>query len=141
MNTDQGSQFTSIDFIKALKDAGIQISTDGKGAWRDTIFVERLWRSIKYEAVYLRAYDSVTAARAGRALPGVLQHKKTALIAGRADARPGISQPATADPACGITERENRLGNGSKLFRRTEPPLTIGAPSSPCFRMNVSALP
>ncbi len=55
MNTDQGSQFTSIDFIKALKDVGIQISMDGKGAWRDNVFVERLWRSIKYEEVYLRA--------------------------------------------------------------------------------------
>lgn len=65
MNTDQGSQFTSITFIKALKDAGIAISMDGKGAWRDNVFVERLWRSIKYEEVYLRAYDSVSAAREG----------------------------------------------------------------------------
>ena len=63
MNTDQGSQFTSIDFIKLLKGAGIQISMDGKGAWRDNVFVERLWRTIKYEEVYLRAYDSVSAAR------------------------------------------------------------------------------
>ncbi len=63
MNTDQGSQFTSIDFIKVLKGAGIQISMDGKGAWRDNVFVERLWRTIKYEEVYLRAYDSVSAAR------------------------------------------------------------------------------
>lgn len=63
MNTDQGSQFTSIDFIKVLKGAGIQISLDGKGAWRDNVFVERLWRTIKYEEVYLRAYDSVSAAR------------------------------------------------------------------------------
>ena len=65
MNTDQGSQFTSIDVIKALKDAGIQISMDGKGAWRDNVFVERLWRTIKYEEVYLHAYDSVSAAREG----------------------------------------------------------------------------
>lgn len=63
MNTDQGSQFTSIDFITALKGAEIRISMDGKGAWRDNVFVERLWRTIKYEEVYLRAYDSVTAAR------------------------------------------------------------------------------
>ncbi len=62
MNTDQGSQFTSIDFITALKDADIRISMDGKGAWRDNVFVERLWRTIKYEEVYLRAYDSVRAA-------------------------------------------------------------------------------
>ena len=65
MNSDQGSQFTSIDFIKALRDAGIQISMDGKGAWRDNVFVERLWRSIKYEEVYLHAYDTVPAARSG----------------------------------------------------------------------------
>ncbi len=63
MNTDRGSQFTSVDFIKVLKDGDIQIGTDGKGAWRDNVFVERLWRTIKYEEVYLRAYDSVSAAR------------------------------------------------------------------------------
>ncbi len=55
-NTDQGSQFTSTDFIKVLKDAEIAISMDGKGSWRDNVFVERLWRTIKYEEVYLRAY-------------------------------------------------------------------------------------
>ncbi len=63
-NTDQGSQFTSTDFIKTLKDAKIAISMDGKGAWRDNVFVERLWRTIKYEEVYLRAYDNVPEARA-----------------------------------------------------------------------------
>jgi len=63
-NTDQGSQFTSIDFIKMLKDAGIAISMDGKGAWRDNVFVERLWRTIKYEEVYLHAYQNVPEARA-----------------------------------------------------------------------------
>ena len=64
MNTDQGSQFTSSDFIAVLKADEIQISMDGKGAWRDNVFVERLWRTIKYEEVYLRAYDSVSEARA-----------------------------------------------------------------------------
>jgi len=63
-NTDQGSQFTSADFIKVLKDAAIAISMDGRGAWRDNVFVERLWRTIKYEEVYLRAYGGVTEARA-----------------------------------------------------------------------------
>ncbi len=62
-NTDQGSQFTSVDFIKVLKDAEIAISMDGKGAWRDNVFVERLWRTIKYEEVYLHAYASVPEAR------------------------------------------------------------------------------
>jgi putative transposase len=64
-NTDQGSQFTSIDFIKVLAAREIKISMDGKGAWRDNVFIERLWRSIKYEEVYLRAYASVSEARAG----------------------------------------------------------------------------
>ncbi len=66
-NTDQGSQFTSEAFTNALKERGIQISMDGKGAWRDNVFVERLWRSIKYEEVYLHAYESVSHAKAGLA--------------------------------------------------------------------------
>jgi putative transposase len=62
-NTDQGSQFTSMAFTNLLRDNGIAISMDGRGAWRDNVFVERLWRSIKYEEVYLRAYDTVSDAR------------------------------------------------------------------------------
>ena len=63
-NTDQGSQFTSMAFTGVLKAAVIAISMDGRGAWRDNVFVERLWRTIKYEEVYLRAYASVSEARA-----------------------------------------------------------------------------
>lgn len=63
-NTDQGSQFTSVEFIKVLAGAEVKISMDGKGAWRDNVFVERLWRTIKYEEVYLHAYASVPEARA-----------------------------------------------------------------------------
>ena len=63
-NTDQGSQFTGSAFTGVLADNGIVISMDGKGAWRDNVFVERLWRSVKYEEVYLRAYDNVSDARA-----------------------------------------------------------------------------
>jgi putative transposase len=63
-NTDQGSQFTGSAFTDVLTNNGIAISMDGKGAWRDNVFVERLWRSVKYEEVYLRAYDSVSEARA-----------------------------------------------------------------------------
>ena len=62
-NTDQGSQFTGQAFTGLLADNGIAISMDGKGAWRDNVFVERLWRSVKYEEVYLKAYDSVSEAR------------------------------------------------------------------------------
>ena len=52
-NSDQGSQFTSVDFTDVLKEAGIRISMDGKGRWMDNVFIERLWRSLKYECVYL----------------------------------------------------------------------------------------
>jgi len=62
-NTDQGSQFTSIDFTKVLLNAGVQISMDGKGRVFDNIFVERLWRTVKVEEVYLRDYQTVTEAR------------------------------------------------------------------------------
>ena len=65
MNTDQGSQFTSQAFTRLLKENDIRISMDGKGSWRDNVFVERLWRSVKYEDIYLRAYESATAVRAG----------------------------------------------------------------------------
>jgi putative transposase len=63
-NTDQGSQFTSTAFTGLLLDNKIAISMDGKGAWRDNVFVERIWRSVKYEEVYLRAYGGVAEARA-----------------------------------------------------------------------------
>ncbi len=63
-NTDQGSQFTGEAFTGVLTRNAIAISMDGKDAWRDNVFVERLWRSVKYEEVYLRAYDTVAEARA-----------------------------------------------------------------------------
>ncbi len=62
-NTDQGSQFTSTEFTDVLKKHDIKISMDGKGRWMDNVFVERLWRSLKYEEVYLKAYESVADAR------------------------------------------------------------------------------
>ena len=62
-NTDQGSQFTGEEWIKTLKDAGVAISMDGKGRWIDNVFIERLWRSVKYEEVYLHAYTNGTEAR------------------------------------------------------------------------------
>jgi putative transposase len=64
-NTDQGSQFTGSDFVGLLKKHTIRISMDGRGCWRDNVFVERLWKSVKYEEVYLHAYESVSAAKAG----------------------------------------------------------------------------
>lgn len=64
-NTDQGSQFTSFEFTGVLKDVGVSISMDGKGRWMDNVFIERLWRSLKYECVYLNAFETGTDARKG----------------------------------------------------------------------------
>ena len=64
-NTDQGAQFTSSAFLDVLRAHNIRISMDGKGCWRDNVFVERLWRSVKYEEVYLHAYESVSEVRTG----------------------------------------------------------------------------
>lgn len=66
-NTDQGAQFTGEAFLSVLEQKQIRISMDGKGRWRDNVFVERLWRSVKYEEIYLRAYDTVQEARTGLA--------------------------------------------------------------------------
>lgn len=63
VNTDQGSQFTGTEFIGKLHEHGIAISMDGKGCWRDNVFIERFWRTVKYEEVYLHAYETVSAAR------------------------------------------------------------------------------
>ena len=84
-NTDQGSQFTSHEFSSVLTTAGVSISMDGKGAWRDNVFVERLWRSVKYEEVYLKAYDSVSEARAsiGRYLTFYNQGRPHSSLDGR----------------------------------------------------------
>ena len=64
-NTDQGAQFTADAFTRVLKDHHVAISMDGKGRWIDNVFVERLWRSVKYEDIYLRAYEAPAALRAG----------------------------------------------------------------------------
>ena len=82
-NTDQGAQFTSEAFTGVLKREGIQISMDGKGRWLDNVFVERLWRSVKYEEVYLRAYDSIAGARAslGRRTPDSMYYESAARLA------------------------------------------------------------
>lgn len=64
-NTDQGAQFTSTDFTEVLEAAGVRISMDGKGRWVDNVFVERLWRNLKYEDIYLKAYGSIAEANRG----------------------------------------------------------------------------
>jgi putative transposase len=64
-NTDQGSQFTSLDFTRTLNEAGVRISMDGKGRWKDNIMIERLWRTLKYECIYLNAFEGGSEAREG----------------------------------------------------------------------------
>jgi putative transposase len=67
LNTDQGSQFTGTAFVGLVQEHGIQFSMDGKGSWRDNLFIERLWKTVKYEEVYLHAYETVTEAHRGLA--------------------------------------------------------------------------
>lgn len=64
-NSDQGSQFTSQAFTSVLKERGVAISMDGRGRWRDNVIIERLWRTVKYEDIYLHGYETITAARNG----------------------------------------------------------------------------
>ncbi|MBS1165068.1 MAG: transposase [Proteobacteria bacterium] len=75
-NTDQGSQFTALEFVRVLKDAGVAISMDGKGAWRDNVFVERLWRTMKYEEVYLHARSEILHLRAREFAPSTMKGAK-----------------------------------------------------------------
>ena len=65
INTDQGSQFTAMEWIEAVKTAGSRVSMDSKGRWMDNVFIERLWRSLKYECVYLHAFETSSEARSG----------------------------------------------------------------------------
>ena len=88
-NSDQGSQFTSVDFTDVLKGAGIRISMDGKGRWMDNVFIERLWRSLKYECVYLSEFATGSQARTGhRLVDGLLRPAPAPLGAQRPDSRP-----------------------------------------------------
>ena len=88
-NTDQGSQFTSDGFTRVLKSHDIKISMDGKGRWVDNVFVERLWKSVNYEHVYLHGYDSAAEVTACQLLR-VLQHPPPTFVTRRANAGWGI---------------------------------------------------
>ena len=100
-NTDQGSQFTGAAFTGVLAANDIKISMDGKGAWRDNVFVERLWRSVKYEEVYLRAYDTVPDARQsiGRYLDLYNRRRPHSSLDGQTPDRAYFG-PATTLPIC-----------------------------------------
>lgn len=94
-------QFTSIGFIQLLKDAKIAISMDGWGAWRDYVFVERLWRTVKYEEVYLRAYASVSEARSsiGRYLGFYNATRPHSSLGGQTPDRAYLNQPSPVPAA------------------------------------------
>ena len=101
-NTDQGSQFTSEAFTQTLQEQRVQVSMDGKGRYLDNIFVERLWRSIKYEEVYLKAYQTVAEARTG--INAYLEFLQPA------EASPGFGLP---DPSRGVPTWPGRKGSSS----------------------------
>ena len=95
LNTDQGSQFTCSEFVGLVQNHGVQLSMDGKGSWRDNVFVERLWKSVKHEEVYLHAYDSVDQARQGlQALLLILQPTSAACIIGWSNTGYGLLRRA-----------------------------------------------
>ena len=121
-NTDQGSQFTSAAFTGALIKNGLAISMDGKGAWRDNVFVERLWRSVKYEEVYLRAYDSVSegAHRSGAT-------STSTIAAGRIRALTAPHPITPTSPRC-PSARQPNPGRGS-TYRRGKAVQTSGSSS------------
>ena len=126
-NTDQGSQFTGAAFTGVLANNGIAISMDGKGAWRDNVFVERLWRSVKYEEVYLRAYDSVSEARSsiGRYLDFYNRRRPHSSLDGSTPDQ-AYFDPAAA-PLGSLTPADAPLIDAEILFRQPGPPLSIVA--------------
>ena len=119
-NTDQGSQFTGSAFTGVLANNSIAISMDGKGAWRDNVFVERLWRSVKYEEVYLRAYDSVSEARAsiGRYLDFYNGRRPHSSLDGMTP-----DQAYFTPLPLSLTPAEAPLIDAENLFRQPGPPL------------------
>ena len=123
-NTDQGCQFTSQEFTGLLKDHGIQISMDGTGRWRDNVFVERLWRSLKYEEVSLHAYETVYDAHPGVARYVTFYHQirpHPALDGRTPDRMYWENQPAR--PTAVGSNRPAPLMNRQKLSKQAEPPL------------------
>ena len=124
-NTDQGSQFTSFAFTNTLKDAGIRISMDGRGRWMDNVFIERLWRSLKYECVFLNAFETGSEARTGiGSLDRLLQRRSPALGLRRQDARRGLCYAGKRGEIGGVIKPRIHLSQAAKLSRKPGPPLT-----------------
>src|SRR5258707_2365724 len=125
-NTDQGSQFTGSAFTGLLASKGIAISMDGKGAWRDNVFVERLWRSVKYEEVYLRAYETVGEARnsIGRYLDFYNRRRPHSSLDGGTPDQAYFT-PAAA-PSGTLTPPDAPLIDAEILLRQPGPALNFG---------------
>ncbi|MGY3103523.1 putative transposase [Bradyrhizobium sp. LM6.9] len=133
-NTDQGSQFTGAAFTGLLTNQAIAISMDGKGAWRDNVFVERLWRSVKYEEVYLRAYETVGEARAsiGRYLDFYNGRRPHSSLDGSTPDQAYFNQPPI--PHGGLTPADAPLIDAEILFRQPGPALvSVHASSLPAI--------
>ncbi len=114
-NTDQGSQYTSPRFTDVLKDRGVRISMDGRGRWMDTVFIERLWRSMKYECVYLHAFETRSELRAG--LTKWIGHynaqRPHAALAGRTPDEAYYENGPTLSP--GLTPATMSIGTSGKM--------------------------
>ena len=121
-NTDQGSQFTSPRFTDVLKEAGIRISMDGRGRWMDNVFIERLWRSLKYECVYLHAFETGSELRAGlsRWIGYYNARRPHSALAGRT---PDEAYGAHGNGEIGgLTTTRTKLSQAAKLSNQTGPP-------------------
>ena len=120
LNTDQGSQFTDTDFVGLVQQHGIQISMDGKGSWRDNVFVERLWKSLKYEEVYLHAYDSVGEAR--KAFSAISHFTTSVGRIPRLTVGHRIWSTSPRYPKGGRRNRQIPLSQTRNLFKQAKPP-------------------
>ena len=122
----QDSQFTSIAFIGQLLENEIKISMDGKSAWRDNIFIERLWRTIKYEEVYLRAYANVPEARTsiGRYIDGFYNARRLhSSLDRRTPDEAYFTSLHCSQSRLQHNHGRNPLSRGTRLFKQTEPVL------------------
>jgi putative transposase len=144
-NTDQGSQFTSPRSTRILKDANVRISMDGKGRWMDNVFIERLWRSIKYECVYLHAFENGTEARRPHsALAGLTPDEafagaaRGATTGGLTTTEPSVIPPP-GRPTNGGRLRLLEAARRSCLEARVPPPTSGGrSPMDRCPGFNAS---
>ena len=134
-NTDQGSQFTSFAFTNTLKGADIRISMDRRGRWMDNVFIERLWRSLKYECVHLNAFQTGSEARTGigRWVAYYNADRPHSVFAGR-----GLCYAGKRGEISGVIEPRIHLSQAAILSRQAEPPLPPSLNSSAAAHPSVT---